>query len=99
MEISIRIKRLNTYMQYWYSADKRYSVLCLFLYLIDWLKSLLKPPKIDIATIKVSRKVELEEIDISSFARKEEKEEIRGKSNRLIVRRNGLVLDRPTKPK
>ncbi|XP_033755035.1 uncharacterized protein LOC117337983 [Pecten maximus] len=57
------------------------------------LRELVFPPKIDIENVRVSRKVLLED----SEANKESEDHPR--YNRLVLRRNGILIERPVRPK
>ncbi|XP_046364643.2 uncharacterized protein LOC124140874 [Haliotis rufescens] len=59
----------------------------------EHLKRLVCPEKIDIKTIKVSRKVILPNMCFSTS------EANARKGNRLVIRRNGLIIRRPSKPR
>ncbi|WAR12480.1 RGSL-like protein [Mya arenaria] len=69
----------------------------------DKLRKLTEKPKIDIETIKVSRRVLcIEEVDYSSFKRKNttDKPEVEVKPRgRIVSRRIGAAAERPPKPK
>lgn len=67
----------------------------------EWLNSLREKPKIDIETIKVSRAVFLEKIDLASIKNKEAEKDTEPvpKPRSRMVRRCGLNIDRPKKPK
>ena len=60
-------------------------------------------PKINIETIRVSRKVIEDKVDLDAIRRSNEEEGREDTAlrqrNRLVIRRNGMVLDRPNRPK
>lgn len=72
-----------------------FAISCVYL---EWIRNLVEYQKINIETVRVSRKVILDKIDLSTIVKKDDTDRTM-RSNRLIVRRNGMVLERPTKPK
>lgn len=58
----------------------------------------MEKPKINIETIRVSRKVDIQKVDLSAFKPKD-RSETDPKYRARMTRRNGLIIDRPTKPK
>ncbi|XP_052286288.1 uncharacterized protein LOC127881994 isoform X1 [Dreissena polymorpha] len=66
----------------------------------EFLHALFHKPTINIETIKVSRHVIFDKVDTKQLKTAEKKEENLPKINhRMVLRRCGVMLDRPTRPK
>eukprot|EP00105_Crassostrea_gigas_P001305 XP_011413410.2 PREDICTED: regulator of G-protein signaling protein-like [Crassostrea gigas] len=61
----------------------------------EFLHNLLNKPKIDIETIKVSRRVLLATPEVSAM----ERGQFRSRLQRLVLRRRGILIERPTRPR
>lgn len=81
---------------YIYINKKSKYVLCVlnFFQFSEFLHSLLHKPKIDIETIQVSRRVILEAPEVNAL-----KKNHRSRLQRLVLRRRGILIERPTRPR
>lgn len=66
-----------------------------YLLISEFLHNLLNKPKIDIETIKVSRRVLLDTPEVSAM----ERGQFRSRLQRLVLRRRGILIERPTRPR
>lgn len=66
-----------------------------YLLILEFLHNLLNKPKIDIETIKVSRRVLLDTPEVSAI----ERGQFRSRLQRLVLRRRGILIERPTRPR
>lgn len=66
-----------------------------YLLILEFLHNLLNKPKLDIETIKVSRRVLLDTPEVSAI----ERGQFRSRLQRLVLRRRGILIERPTRPR
>lgn len=71
------------------------SVVLFYFLVLEFLHNLLNKPKIDIETIKVSRRVLLATPEVSAM----ERGQFRSRLQRLVLRRRGILIERPTRPR
>lgn len=71
------------------------SVVLFYFLVLEFLHNLLNKPKIDIETIKVSRRVLLATPEVSAL----ERGQFRSRLQRLVLRRRGILIERPTRPR
>lgn len=71
------------------------SVVLFDFLILEFLHNLLNKPKIDIETIKVSRRVLLATPEVSAM----ERGQFRSRLQRLVLRRRGILIERPTRPR
>lgn len=71
------------------------SVVLFYFSVLEFLHNLLNKPKIDIETIKVSRRVLLATPEVSAM----ERGQFRSRLQRLVLRRRGILIERPTRPR
>lgn len=71
------------------------SVVLFYFLVLEFLHNLLNKPKIDIETIKVSRRVLLATPEVSAV----ERGQFRSRLQRLVLRRRGILIERPTRPR
>lgn len=71
-----------------------FCVFLTFFQFSEFLHSLLHKPKIDIETIQVSRRVILEAPEVNAL-----KKNHRSRLQRLVLRRRGILIERPTRPR
>lgn len=71
------------------------SVVLFYFFVLEFLHNLLNKPKIDIETIKVSRRVLLATPEVSAM----ERGQFRSRLQRLVLRRRGILIERPTRPR
>ena len=87
--------RINSLVNWCKVKMKDYCIIIVqeyFCFLSVFLRQLVNPPKIDIENVRVSRKVILDRPDMESKERSP-------RYNRLVLRRNGLLIERPQRPK
>lgn len=71
------------------------SVVLFYFLVLEFLHNLLNKPKIDIETIKVSRRVLLATPEVSAM----ERGQFQSRLQRLVLRRRGILIERPTRPR
>lgn len=71
------------------------SVVLFYFLVLEFLHNLLNKPKIDIETVKVSRRVLLATPEVSAM----ERGQFRSRLQRLVLRRRGILIERPTRPR
>lgn len=71
------------------------SVVLFYFLVLEFLHNLLNKPKIDIETIKVSRRVLLATPEVSAM----ERGQFRSRLQRLVLRRRGILIERPSRPR